>query len=538
MTDPQATATDGARSATAGFGAALVAALVIVGALTALRIAVLLFTVLDLGPEEAQYWAWAQHLAFGYFSKPPMIAWLIAGTTAVCGDGEACVRISAPLLHAGSALVVFALARKLYGDRTAVWAAVAFATLPAVFLSAGLITTDVPLVFAWVCALYAYRQMIDASHDAMRQEALRWAALTGIAVGLGLLAKYAMVYFFLCAAAHAATSRTARRALLRSPAGLMIAGLALAIVSPNLIWNAQEGFATVKHTAANANWQGHLFSLRQLGDFLGAQLGVFGPILFVVFLIGLMTLTRRMKTATPGADQFLALFSAPILLVACAQAFVSRANANWAGPTYVAATILAVAWLVRGGDRVWLSLFGLRARLKSLLWLSLGIHLISGLTLYALITIPGAIETFGLENAFKDLRGWDKFAPRIARLASSGSYRVLMTDYRWTTAELLYYGRNVGLPIAMFDVDGIPGNEFELSRPYRRESGGPVLFVSYYADTSKVLSRFAEVQPLEVFPMPRSLAPPPAPPAQVPWVRTYGKYELPFYIFRLDGYRG
>lgn len=528
----------GARTAGAGASPALVAILAIIGALTALRIAVLFLTVLNLGPEEAQYWGWAQNLAFGYFSKPPMIAWLIAGSTAVCGDGETCVRITAPLLHAASALLIFALARRLYGDRTAVWSALAFATLPAVFLSAGLITTDVPLVFAWVCSLYAYRRMIDASHDGLRAEALRWAALTGAAIGLGLLSKYAMVYFFLCAAVHAATSRTVRRAFLRTPAGLILAGVALLIVSPNLIWNAHEGFATLKHTAANANWQGQLFNVRKLGDFLGAQLGVFGPILFVVFLIGLMTLTRRMKTATPGADQFLALFSAPILIVACLQAFVSRANANWAGPAYVAATILAVAWLVRGGDRVWLNLGGLKARLKSLLWISLGIHMISGLTLYALITVPGAIETFGLENAFKDLRGWDKLAPRVERLAASGRYRALMTDYRWTTAELLYYGRKIGLPIVMFDVDGIPGNEYELSRPYRRETGGPVLFVSYYPDTSRVLSRFRVAEPLETFPMPRSLAPPPAPPAQLPWVRIYGKYELPFYIFRLDGFRG
>ncbi|MEO0674467.1 MAG: hypothetical protein AAFY32_05610, partial [Pseudomonadota bacterium] len=35
---------------------------------------------LDLGPDETQYWFWAQSPAFGYFSKPPMIAWLIGAT--------------------------------------------------------------------------------------------------------------------------------------------------------------------------------------------------------------------------------------------------------------------------------------------------------------------------------------------------------------------------------------------------------------------------------------------------------------------------
>ena len=30
--------------------------------------------VRDLLPDEAQYWSWSRHLAFGYFSKPPIIA--------------------------------------------------------------------------------------------------------------------------------------------------------------------------------------------------------------------------------------------------------------------------------------------------------------------------------------------------------------------------------------------------------------------------------------------------------------------------------
>ena len=73
--------------------------LMMVGVLTVARLAALFATPLELYPDEAQYWLWSRTLAFGYFSKPPMIAWLIWLTTHIGGDGEAWVRLSAPLLH-------------------------------------------------------------------------------------------------------------------------------------------------------------------------------------------------------------------------------------------------------------------------------------------------------------------------------------------------------------------------------------------------------------------------------------------------------
>src|SRR5215472_7391862 len=74
-----------------------------VAALTAGRLAWLAVQPADLSPDEAQYWVWAQHLALGYYSKPPLVAWLIALSTGLAGDNEFAVRLSAPLLHAAAA---------------------------------------------------------------------------------------------------------------------------------------------------------------------------------------------------------------------------------------------------------------------------------------------------------------------------------------------------------------------------------------------------------------------------------------------------
>ena len=88
--------------------------LVGVAAITALRLLWLALQPADLFPDEAQYWVWSQQLALGYYSKPPLVAWLIAATTRLFGDSEFAVRLSAPLLHAGAAFFVYGIGARLY----------------------------------------------------------------------------------------------------------------------------------------------------------------------------------------------------------------------------------------------------------------------------------------------------------------------------------------------------------------------------------------------------------------------------------------
>ena len=91
--------------------------LAVVAAITAARLIWLAVQSAGLYPDEAQYWFWAQHPAFGYYSKPPLVAWLIWLTTAAFGDSEFAIRLSAPLLHAGAAGIVYAIAARLYDRR-------------------------------------------------------------------------------------------------------------------------------------------------------------------------------------------------------------------------------------------------------------------------------------------------------------------------------------------------------------------------------------------------------------------------------------
>ena len=115
-------------------------------ALTVARLIWLAATTAELYPDEAQYWFWSLHPALGYYSKPPLVAWIIALTTRVLGDSGFGIRLAAPLLHAIAAAFVYGIAARLYNRRTGFWSALAYITLPNVSLSTFLISTNAVLL--------------------------------------------------------------------------------------------------------------------------------------------------------------------------------------------------------------------------------------------------------------------------------------------------------------------------------------------------------------------------------------------------------
>src|SRR4029078_2623791 len=268
---------------------------------------------------EAQYWSWSRDLSFGYFSKPPLIAWIIRIATETCGNAEWCVRGPSPILHTLTSFFIFLAARALYDDRIGFWSALVFATLPAASFSSLLISTDVPLLACWTLALYGWIKLVETKR-------FEYAVLIGVSLGFGLLAKYAAAYFLFCIAIDAISDRHARQAL-RGGRGLAALAIALAIVAPNLACNGNHSFATVEHTAGNAGWKGLPIHLGGGLEFLGAQFAVFGPILLAL-LISIAWRTLRQGCEQPLCR--LLAFSVPVLLLLLLQALLSRALANWA----------------------------------------------------------------------------------------------------------------------------------------------------------------------------------------------------------------
>ena len=84
----------------------------------------------DLSFDEAHYWMWSERLAPAYFSKGPGVAFAIWSSTAIFGDTVFGVRFWSPILGAGTSLLLYYLARRLFSEGTGFWTVVALNVTP------------------------------------------------------------------------------------------------------------------------------------------------------------------------------------------------------------------------------------------------------------------------------------------------------------------------------------------------------------------------------------------------------------------------
>lgn len=456
------------------YAAPLPAMLAIVFALTVVRLIGLAFSSVDLFFDEAQYWSWAQHPEFGYFSKPPLLAWLIAASEHVCGSSEACIRAPAPVIYFLISALVYFIARRLYDERTAFWSGLAIALATGVVFSARIISTDVPLLLFWSLALLAYVELLE-------QPRWNWAIVLGVAVGLGLLAKYAMIYFYLGVALTALFDARART-LLRTPLFWGSVLITILILVPNFVWIASHGFVTFKHTGDNIQGNGPGFRPLEGLSFIVSQLGVIGPVTFAVFLIGLIKLPRA---RFPLADRVMIAFAVPPLALITATAMITHYNANWAATAAISVTIFAVAILVR------------EARWR-LIYATIGI----GLVAQALFLVTDAIAPrvslpfIAKPDVYERTMGWRNLADAVKSAATAANAKSIVADQRAVVAELLYYLRDSGIPIYAWRAQAAPSDQFDMDIPLTRDAPQPVLAVVECPETGRYRATFADIEAL------------------------------------------
>src|SRR6266550_5276826 len=132
-----------------------------VAALTAIRFSLLPTT--DLSFDETHYWMWSERLAPAYFSKGPGIAFAIRASTAVFGANEFGVRLFSPLLAAGTSLLLFYFASRLFNATAGLLAVIALNVTPIFNIGAFLMTIDALSIFFWIAAMFTFWLAVEKS---------------------------------------------------------------------------------------------------------------------------------------------------------------------------------------------------------------------------------------------------------------------------------------------------------------------------------------------------------------------------------------
>ncbi len=419
-------------------------ALLIVAVITLLRWLLLAFDHTDLYVDESQYWLWGQEFAFGYYSKPPLIGWLIGAVTTLAGsDSTFWVRMPGAFLHGATALILGAWAARLYGPRAAILTAATYATVPFAALGSLLISTDTVMAPFFAAAIYAHHRLLES-------RAPKFALWAGAAIGGAFMAKYAAIYFLIGVAL--ATLRPEGRIGWRN-AALMLLAFA-GVISGNLIWNVSHQFTTISHTVDNVGWVRQDNPLAALNfasapEFILSQFAVTGPVIFAAVLLAIRKLPIQ------------AAFILPPLLVVTVQALLGTAQANWAVAAYFAGIPLAIG-LLQSRPRWLTASFALNA-----------VFCIS----LPLLTIFTGIQWQGAPLIERQL-GRAAMSRQIIAIAHAQDDPPILADNRSVLADLFYTGQSEGLTYYAPRPKGRAQNHYEQRYPLPADLTGPLLWIT------------------------------------------------------------
>ncbi|MDC3082831.1 glycosyltransferase family 39 protein [Pelagibacteraceae bacterium] len=287
-----------------------------------LKIVALNFTTFNLFGDEAQYWLWSKNIDFGYFSKPPFLSWIIRVYTEILGSSFVSLKLLPSVVYLLIAWSIYNLLINTgLNKKDSFSGCLIFLFIPAVSFSSFIISTDLFLLLFWTLSL---NQLIKINNE----QNLKNFILLGIFLGLGLLSKYAAIYFVICLLVLILLDKRFRKVFLENLTGFTLAFLSMfIIIVPNIIWNFNNDWITLQHTSDNANFANIKIDFIRGLEFLLIQVLMLGP--FIVFggLLGSKKWNYIQKI-------FL-IFSIPIILIVLVEAVIVRANANWAAPALI-----------------------------------------------------------------------------------------------------------------------------------------------------------------------------------------------------------
>jgi undecaprenyl-diphosphatase len=295
----------------------------------------------DLSGDEAHYWDWSRQLDLSYYSKGPLVAYIIRASCNAFGEKMWAVRLPALVFAAGTGLVTYLLALKLFrSDRLALGAVLLNAMVPMFIAGSILMTIDAPFFFCWALATYL------AAHAIFDRRGWCWPVI-GVVVGVGFLAKYAMLLWLPTMLIALAADRQSR-SLLKSAGPWIACVVALLFTTPVIVWNQWHGWASLHHVATQTGTdKATRFTPVNLLEFIGSQVGVMGPTLVVLMVGAIIYGGRRAKAGDEQSRsvRFLISIGLPFFLLTLVTSIRAKVQPNWPAPAYFTLLILTT-WFI------------------------------------------------------------------------------------------------------------------------------------------------------------------------------------------------
>ncbi len=378
----------------------------------------------QLAPDEAYYWVWSRHLAASYFDHPPMVAYLIRLGTFVGGAKELGVRWPAAVMVTAMSILLAWTAQRLYGAAMASFVLIALLVCPLVAVLGSIMTPDTPACFFSAIALCVALLIFHNATPAHQVPRL-WL-MFGVSFGLALLSKYTSVLLG-ASVAIALLLHADGRKHLRTPWPWAAAALALIVFSPVVWWNAQHHWASfafqLHHGLGDSTDSGFAATAGRFLEYVGGQLAVATPVLFVLGLFAAASIARRRAIAMPTLILLISTIL-PLLFFAYSSLH-KRVEANWPAPAYLSMTLLIADYIHETFSP------------RRIVWMKVAIKVAAVATIFInLPELAWAIDSKLNVPKWNELFGWRELAVKVDLLAMDRP--IFANDYQ-LASELSFY---------------------------------------------------------------------------------------------------
>ncbi|MBA3883257.1 MAG: glycosyltransferase family 39 protein [Chthoniobacterales bacterium] len=400
------------------------------GVLTAIRLTLIGTT--DLSFDEAHYWMWSERLAPAYFSKGPGVAFAIWSSASLFGANEFGVRFWSPILGAGTSLLLYYFARRLFSEGTGFWLIIALNVTPIFNIGSFVMTIDPLSIFFWVAAMYTFWLATERAPD------FSWFwPLTGLLIGIGFLCKYTNAMQLLSVFLVLALTPRLRREF-RRPGFYALLVVFLLCTIPPLIWNQQHAWATLSHLRSRGSLdEVPHFNPLELVSFLGIHFLIYSPLIFFGLAWAVIARSRRATQQFKGI--FLLWFGVPVFALYFLLSINRAANPNWDGLAFLSLGIFAASyWRERIESRPAIGWWTAAA-------------LLLGLVMSVLALNSDLLRTGGYALPRADpadrMRGWQSLTAAVEQVrhdveAQLGERVFMIADERDRASELAFYFRD------------------------------------------------------------------------------------------------
>jgi len=415
----------------------------------------------------------SKHLAFGYADMPPITPLFAKLTMILLGETLHGLRFFPALL---SSIIVFltGLMTKEIGGKTfaQILASLTIIVSP-IYLIAGTQFQTIPVdQLFWVLTCYLFIRYINTNNQRL------WL-LIGVVVGLGLLAKYSIV--FLALAVFIGILTTKQRKLFTAKWIWFGTLVGLFIFLPNIIWQVRNGFPVLEHMQVLRKEEG-----TPTLKFLIEQILIIHPFTLPIWISGILFFIFSEKVRKYRILAW--IYFIPLLAF-----IIMKGQSYYLGPAY---PIFLAAGSV---------LLEIKLLQKQINWPKYAIPIL--LIVSSVITSPLWLPVLSIEKLkkygiadisydFREMIGWPELVSFVSSVYKNvpdedKKNTIIITGNYGEAGSINHYGPKFGLPVAASGIGSYyywgPGNP----------DASTVLFVGYSEDYLK--KHFSEVTVKEVF---------------------------------------